>query len=331
MSCFPVLSSTILPGAIAEFVKEKYFPNADISCRLLKAGINHTYLVEGDAGTYIFRVYSYNWRTREEIEEEIALLTQLKQHNLSISHAIADYEQNYIHVLHAPEGERYATLFSFASGNKMLHYSEEVHFEIGRLMAQIHSVTENLTQNRVTYDFDILLENPLKHVGRFLKDDTKEIKILAAIAKLLKEKINAVDTSKLRTGIVHMDIWFDNLNISPDNKITLFDFDFCGNGWLCLDLAYYTTQLYNTEKDEEQCKRKIESFLNGYKTVQKISAEESELLRSLGICIFLFYLGVQCYRFDNWSNVFINEVYLKRFIEVFIKTPYEKIYGIIEA
>jgi Ser/Thr protein kinase RdoA (MazF antagonist) len=34
------------------------------------------------------------------------------------------------------------------------------------------------------------------------------------------------------------------------NKVTIFDFDFCGNGWLCLDIAYYILHLHNIEKYE---------------------------------------------------------------------------------
>ena len=33
----------------------------------------------------------------------------------------------------------------------------------------------------------------------------------------------------------------------------------------------------------------------------------------VGLGVFLFYLGVQCDRFDTWSNIFLNEDHLKRF------------------
>jgi Ser/Thr protein kinase RdoA (MazF antagonist) len=64
--------------------------------------------------------------------------------------------------------------------------------------------------------------------------------------------LSQTDSSQIKTGIVHLDIWFDNLNIAPNNQITLFDFDFCGNGWFCLDVAYYVLQVHNIEKYEPQ-------------------------------------------------------------------------------
>ena len=128
----------------------------------------------------------------------------------------------------------------------------------------------------------------------------------------------------MRNGIVHLDIWFDNLNITKDKEVTLFDFDFCGNGWLCLDVAYYILQLHNIEKyDEKAYQPKIDSFLKGYETITKLSAEEKRLIPILGVSLYYFYLGVQCQRYENWSNSFLNAHYLKRFINGLVKRYYE--------
>ncbi|MOA08421.1 homoserine kinase [compost metagenome] len=121
-----------------------------------------------------------------------------------------------------------------------------------------------------------------------------------------------------------MDIWFDNLNIDENNEITLFDFDFCGNGWLCTDIAYYILQLHNIEKyEEKEYQPKVNSFLKGYESVIKISDEEKRLLPALGVSMYIFYLGIQCQRYENWSNQFLSENYLKRFINGLIKRYYE--------
>jgi len=134
------------------------------------------------------------------------------------------------------------------------------------------------------------------------------------------EKLNS---DEVRIGAVHLDIWFDNLSIDK-NDVTIFDFDFCGNGWLCYDIAYYVLQLHSTEKDESECMLKIDAFLDGYRTITRISEEEKRLLPLLGVSLYFFYLGIQCQRFDNWSNAFLNENYLKRFINLLVKKYYEK-------
>lgn len=323
MTNFPVISSTLSPTDIARFVSEKYSLTANTTCKLLKTGINHTYRIDNDNETFIFRVYSYRWRTMEEIMEELNLLQLLKQNDISVSYPIADSAKNFIQTIEAPEGLRFAVLFSYAQGHKIQNYLKETHFEIGKLMAQIHSLTNGLKQKRITYTSDILLNQSLENIRQFLSDETDEMQFLIATRPLLEKELLDANNHLLRKGIVHLDIWFDNLNISDKNKITLFDFDFCGNGWLCLDIAYYIMQLHNTEKEEIKRAEKMEAFYSGYETVEKISDEEKQFIPTLGVCLFYFYLGVQCKRFDNWSNTFINEVYLKRYITVFIKNYYE--------
>jgi hypothetical protein len=44
----------------------------------------------------------------------------------------------------------------------------------------------------------------------------------------------------------------------------------------------------------------------------------------LGVSLYFFYLGIQCQRYENWSNSFLNEVYLKRFINLLVKRYFEE-------
>lgn len=325
MTHLPVISSILSPEALAAFVREKYALAENTNCRLLKAGVNHTYRMDSGTESFVFRIYSYNWRTEEEITEELNLLQLLKQHNISVSYPVPDSSGKFIQTVQAPEGIRFAALFSYAAGHKIHNYSSEAHFEIGKLMANIHKLTNGLEQKRVTYTPEILLKEPIEQIRKFLPGETEEMQFLVTTLPLLEKELLSADTRQLRKGIVHLDIWFDNLNISNENKITLFDFDFCGNGWLCLDIAYYILQLHQTEKDEAIREEKRNAFYKGYETIEKISSEEKKLIPALGVCLYYFYLGVQCKRFDNWSNTFLNEVYLKRFITVLVKSYYEKI------
>lgn len=324
MNILPVTSSILSPDALLQFTREKYLITDTFSCRLLKAGINHTYKIDNGITAYILRVYSYNWRTKVEIEEELRLLELLKSNGISISYPLPDKSGEYIQSINAPEGERYAVLFSFAQGRKILSYSNRIHSEAGRLMAQIHSLTENLKLNRDIYNEDVLLDRSVEFIGGFLEAETMEMHYLRETVQMLKTELAKADLSKIRKGVVHLDIWFDNFNISADNKITVFDFDFCGNGWLCMDIAYYIMQVYHLEKDDVERQAKVKSFWGGYTSVLPISGQERNLLDVLGSCLYCYYLGIQCYRFNNWLNVFINEVYLKRYIEVFIRGYYEK-------
>jgi Ser/Thr protein kinase RdoA (MazF antagonist) len=324
MTYFPVTNSNLSATHIGLFLHEKYSLSKDTKCQLIKAGINDTYLVTDNLNKFVFRVYSLNWRSKTEIDEEIKLLNQLKENSISISFPLSDKESNYIQTLNAPEGDRFAVLFTFASGEKLHIISPETHFLIGQLIARLHKITNNQQLNRVDYSPEVILIDSFKKISSFLTSDTEEMNFMKSAQTFLLAEFENANISQIRQGIVHLDIWFDNLNITSDNKVTLFDFDFCGNGWLSLDIAYYILQLHNLEKYEaKDYQPKVESFIKGYESVTSISGEEKRLIPMLGVSLYFFYLGVQCHRYDNWSNSFLSENYLKRFINGLVKRYYD--------
>jgi len=318
MKIFPVLTSTLSPRHIAFLVQQKYQLEERVTASILKTGINHTYLVRAGDTKYIFRVYSFNWRTENEINEEIRLLNLLKEHNMPVSYPLKDTGGAYIQPLAAPEGLRFAVLFSFAAGEKILQFPASLHRQAGGIMARLHDITANLQLDRVHYTPDILLGQSYGQLLQFLSENTSEMLFMKSLREYLYNVFDQAGHQRLRKGIVHLDIWFDNMNIN-NNSITVFDFDFCGNGWLHLDIAYYILQLYSTETDENEFLLKRDHFLQGYESIASISEEEKQLLPAAGAAVYLFYLGVQCARYDNWSNVFLNDIYLKRFIMLRVK------------
>ncbi|MET3878582.1 phosphotransferase [Chitinophaga sp. OAE865] len=323
MNHFPVSSSHLSAPHLALFLQSQYNEADGAGCHLVKSGINDTYQVNASSGKYMFRVYSLHWRAISEISEELRLLLLLKENNIPVSWPLADKQGNFIQTLNAPEGERYGVLFTFAEGEKLLHYDEELHAKAGVIMARMHQLTRSLPLNRVTYTAKNLLEDPLVSIKKFLPADSPEMAFMTAAQAHLLQILQDADLPALPQGVVHMDIWFDNMNIRADQEITLFDFDFCGNGWQCLDVAYYILQLHSVIRDMPECQAKTNRFLEGYNSVMPLTAEEKRLLPALGVCMYFFYLGVQCDRFYNWSNSFLNESYLKRFINLLVKRYYD--------
>ncbi|MDO3625030.1 phosphotransferase [Mucilaginibacter sp. BT774] len=324
MKIFPVTNSTLSATQLGLFLQDKYKLDEHTSCDLLKTGINHSYLLTSGADKYVFRVYSLNWRSEKEIEEEIGLLNLLKENGIPVSYPIADANGSYIQEFAAPEGKRYGVMFSFARGEKLLNFPTDVHYKIGGIMAEIHRLTLGLHLDRVTYSPDVILVDSFEHLKRFTSADTNEMAFMTSAQKYLLSELEQADVSQIRKGAVHLDIWFDNLSIDENGEVTLFDFDFCGNGWLCYDIAYYILQINSTEKDGDECRLKTEAFLDGYESITKITDEEKRLLPMLGVSLYFFYLGIQCQRFDNWSNTFLSETYLKRFINLLVKKYFDK-------
>lgn len=313
MTTFPVIASILSEKDLGKFIIEKYNLNDSFECKLYRTGVNHTYFISNSNEKYVVRVYCHNWRSKNDIIEELELLKVLKDNNLPISYPISDKNEELIQEINAPEGIRYVVLFSFAKGEKVRFITDENCFTVGSIMAKIHNVTANKKINRVNYSSDILLEQSYNYLKSFFSEDLSEMKFLKEtgleIAKVFAEN-NLAENQK---GIVHLDIWYDNFSINKENEITIFDFDNCGNGNLILDLGYFCKQLFFIEQDKNQYESKAKSFIDGYQQFRTLSEQEIKLIPEAGASIFMFYLGVQAQRFD-WSNIFLTENYLKMFV-----------------
>ena len=308
----PVITSILSAKELGEFAQEKYGLNVNLTCRLIRTGMNHTYLINNNETKYILRVYSYNWRSQLEIVEELNLLNLLKNNNISVSFPIEDVNGELIQQIKAPEGVRCVVLFSFAEGDKIRFLNKQTCYSIGSIISKMHNVTANKNINRIDYNVETLLKAPYEEAKLFFSEKLEEMKFIKEeidkIGSVFKEQEN--NTSN---GIVHLDIWYDNINIADKNEITVFDFDFCGNGSLVLDVAYFCMQLFHIEIDKTEYEIKLKEFLKGYNTNRDLSDLELQLIPYAGSAIWIFYLGIQVKRFD-WSNIFLSENYLKMYI-----------------
>jgi len=313
MSTFPVTASTLSETDLGQFVRNQYLLSDDFQCKLFRTGVNHTYFISDTETKYVVRVYCHQWRTKIEIEAELALLNLLKSNDLSVSYPISDRDGRLIQEIHAPEGLRYMVLFSFASGEKMRFMSNETCFAIGALMAKIHLVTAGKSSDRVYYDTEILFDQSYTQLNKYFSAALDEMKYLKEIGSKIAATFDRFDLAETQIGIVHLDIWYDNLSVNREHEITIFDFDNCGNGLLVLDVGYFCKQLFFIESDKMVYESKVQSFLSGYQTQRPLSDTEIRLIPEAGAAIFAFYLGVQAQRFD-WSNIFLTENYLKMFV-----------------
>lgn len=311
---FSTINSTLSPNGLSELIRQKYGLSDKTECSIFRLAMNHLYLVHDDENKYVFRVYTWNWRTKSEIEEELRLLVHLKENDKQVAYPIVDKSNEYIQEIEAPEGKRFGVLFSYAKGNKTARFSAETSFLIGQALAKVHQSTENFELSRMSYNSQNLLDNSIIRIKKFFAKANSETEFLEKLSIFLTSKMPGMDKQKMRYGSVHLDVWFDNLHIYDEKDVTFFDFDFCGNGHLCFDISYFLYQLLATNLNEEEYQIKAERFLKGYESVIEISDEEKKFLPFACLAIMTYYISVQCDRFEYWTNIFLNEDHLKRMV-----------------
>lgn len=311
---FSTINSTLSPNRLGKLIQQKYGLSDRTECSIFRLAMNHLYIVQDGKQKYVFRVYTYDWRTKLEIKEELRLLLHLKENDRQVAFPIADKSNQYIQEIEAPEGKRFGVLFSYAKGTKTAKFSYQTSFLIGQALAKVHQSTEGFELSRMSYNSQNLLIQPVIRTKEFFNKNISEIEFLEKLYAFLTLKIDNIDQQKMRYGSVHLDVWFDNLHIDDEKEITFFDFDFCGNGYLCFDISYFLFQLLATNLNEEEYQLKADSFFKGYETVTEISNEEKKFLPFACLAIMTYYISVQCDRFEYWTNIFLNEDHLKRMV-----------------
>jgi Ser/Thr protein kinase RdoA (MazF antagonist) len=202
-------------------------------------------------------------------------------------------------------------LFSFAKGKKQRYINDAFNFKIGEQIGHLHFATQNKAIKRTQYSTQTLVGWAYQETAKYISDELEEMKMIKNAETILLYKFS---NPILRTGIVHLDIWYDNMNIQDNGTVTLFDFDNIGNGWLILDIGYYCMQMYYIETDKTEYEKKKAAFIEGYRSITPVSDQELELIPYAGLAIWIYYLGVQAQRFDNFANIFLSENYVKMYI-----------------
>lgn len=100
----------------------------------------------------------------------------------------------------------------------------------------------------------------------------------------------------MQQGVCHGDLHYENIFFdAKNNKVTLFDFDFCGHGFLAYDLGCFLRYERNSPDNRS-------SFLEGYGKVRQLSRTEREALPYFEILMRLFHLGERGLNADGIKN-----------------------------
>ena len=292
MNHFPVSYSSLDTKSLLKLLVDEYEIDLKSSITFIKRGFNDTYLITGPKGNkYILRIYNYNWRSRKSIEAEIDLLLLLDSKNVNVSAPICNKHNKYYGTIEAPEGERYFVLFSYAEGLQKRKLSIEQSYLLGSETGKIHSVTKGLKNENAAQNYDISFqfEKTMHILGPILIEFQEEYNYLNELKKDFLNTFNKANKSELASGICHGDLQAENIHFTEEDKLTLFDFDFMGNGYLAYDIGVF---IWYDHKNKT--KEIIDSFINGYEMQRKLSLTEKKLLPYFSTLRAIFQMTIYC-------------------------------------
>jgi Ser/Thr protein kinase RdoA (MazF antagonist) len=280
------------------------------ACQFFTGGFNDTYRVKTREGkTYYLRVYRRSWRTLPDILYELDVLNHLRGQGFPAARLLPRRDGSLYYELPAPEGRRYAVLFSEAPG-RLIAYDvepEKVSLQYGQAVAWMHNALEGFTSPHARFrvDLELLVDGPLRNIAPYLAHRPEDWAYLQGFAADLRQRIVDLPMEGLEEGFCHGDLQGYHANLDADGTLTFFDFDCGGYGYRAYDLAVFRwcARLQN----QEEIRR--EPYLRGYREVRKLNELDIQAIPLFVGARYLWHMGVHTQNAPDWGCEWLNDAY----------------------
>jgi len=289
----PLVQRSILSAsALTEQVLSRYRLPSPLTCQFWNHSINDSYLVKAGETSFMLRVAPANWRSLEQFNAEIDLLHFLDRRQLTVPQPVAQKDGGLIQALNAPEGIRYAILFTLVPGASP-SMTETAGFRFGEAVAQLHILTDDYPSEAAGFHFDAsdMVDEPLTRIEALFRAHRKDYDYLLEIAPGLKRIADTLPRAAPTYGICHGDLNAGNFHLTDAGSWSLVDFEYFGYGWRVFDIAtFFNTQLIDQGRTSDT-QRILDAFLAGYQAHRHLSQSELECLPYFVILRQLWLLG----------------------------------------
>jgi Ser/Thr protein kinase RdoA (MazF antagonist) len=310
----PVIYSMFHVQALAAMLEGAYGLSA-VRCQLIKGTVRATYDVTSSDAKYILCIYRHNDRTAAEIEAEIQVIDHLAARGVPVPPAQKQLNSESILAISAPEGDRYAVLFTYIPGQQLSKQPDSATVrEIGRVLAELHQAADELPKrlNRPAIDFT-MVERAVSDFADAAPERVDDIAYLRDVAEMLRTRFASLSVQQPAYGLIHGDVIPSNVQVSEDGKhITLLDFDFCGYGWRMMDVANFLAEAdYWKMGDAVR-----DAFVEGYAAIRGISDAEYATIPLMQIARMVLSLGTPARHINTWGRGYFSDMIINRQIEL---------------
>lgn len=270
-----------------DFIEKKYKIKI-LEIKNIDNGIlNSNFYIKTKNKKYILRIYEAN-RTIDEEKQELILLDRIVDF-IPVSIAIKNIDNEYISIFN---NKKFA-LFEYIDGNSITKIDTHIIREIAIYLGKLHSFTKDISfekynrKTRINFDF---YYNEIKKSEIDFKFKNELLNSA--------DKINGFDFSILPSGVIHGDIFPDNVLLDDYNNIkVIFDFNESYYAPFIFDIAIVINfWIKINDFDFFTENNLIRDFLNYYSKYRKITKEE---LKSLDIAckkIALTFIFLRIYK-----------------------------------
>ena len=191
-----------------------------------------------------------------------------------------------------------ASIVSFVEGKDKLKLNSNDCYEIGKNIAQLHKASKKIKLYRKN-------SLSLKDWPKLLNKIGNKSKIISPnLSNLMKNSLLQIKNKwpkNLPNGIIHADLFIDNIFFKKNKFHGYIDFYFACNDFLMYEIAICINALCFDKKNNKFVfnKKKSKNLIKGYSKIRKFSDKEKKSLNILCRGAALRYLLTRTYDYLN--------------------------------
>jgi homoserine kinase type II len=250
---------------LAEIVEDYGLVKLISSTGIPSGSVNTNYLLETARGKHLLRLDEVKGEL--EVKRELDLLLFLRKHGFPCPQPLADRKGR----LYRESGGKCLSLYRYSDGHVVRpeRLTSAQLENVGRVLADLHTIGKSYKKgidNRFSFERIADVYNQVR--GRLPSYFKRIVRTLDDEVEYLQSYLEG----KLPKGIVHGDLFHDNILIKSDKVVAVLDFEAACRGKFIFDLATAVNALC-FDGEQYQLKR-FEALIAGYEALRALSLAE---------------------------------------------------------
>ena len=243
---------------------------------------NSNYLLTANNKKFILTIFEER-TNQENLPFYFDLMNHLNAHDIKCPEVIKDKQGNFSNSIK----QKHAVITSFLTGSS-LEKIKPIHCSnLGLTIAKMHNASEKLNikrENELGFDKLGIIIEKLKTYKKHIDDE--KLKFIEDEFLFLSREIS----KDLPSGIIHADLFPDNIFFEENNLTGIIDFYFSCNDFYAYEIAICLNAWCFEDSNNEFNPTKAKYLLGSYNQERKFSNEEVEALPLLARASALRYL-----------------------------------------
>ncbi len=275
-------------------IEKKFNLGKIISFKGIKKGIENTnYLLKTKNNKYILTIFGKRVQ-KKDIPFFMNLMNKLANYKIICPKPQKNKKGNYLFNLK----NKSAVIVSFLEGKDKNKLNTKDCYEIGKNVAKFHKASKKIKLYRKNSMSLNSWTNLLKKIGN--NCNNIDVSLKEIMTKSLTD-IKKRWPRKLSNGIIHGDLFIDNIFFRNNKFYGYIDFYFASNDFFMYEIAICINALCFDKKNRKFIfnKKKSKNLLKGYSSLKKLTKNEKNSLNILCRGAALRYLLTRTYDYLN--------------------------------